>query len=58
MKNYDRKAERTAKFNKRKQSKNRSRSKGYKKEQLQEEDLINDFKNWKNGLSRDSDRLR
>ena len=33
---YDRKAERTARFNKKKQSKNKARTKGYRKEQLQE----------------------
>jgi hypothetical protein len=52
---YDRKAERTARFNKKKQSKNKARTKGYRKEQLQEKDDIDDIKNWKAGLLRDSD---
>jgi hypothetical protein len=52
---YDRKAERTARFNKKKQSKNKARTKGYRKEQLQEKDDIDDIKNWKAGFLRDSD---
>ena len=52
---YDRKAERTARFNKKKQSKNKARTKGYRKEQLQERDDIDDIKDWKAGLFRDTD---
>ena len=55
MSSYDRKAERTARFHKRKQSKNKARTKGYRKEQLQEKDDINDLKDWKTGLPGDSD---
>ncbi len=54
MSSYDRKAERSAKFHKRKQSKNKARTKGYRKEQLQEKDDIDDLKDWKAGLLRDS----
>ena len=52
---YDRKAERSARFHKRKQSKNKARTKGYRKEQLQEKDDIDDLKDWKAGLLGDSD---
>ena len=55
MSSYDRKAERIAKFNKKKKSRNKARTKGYRKEQLQEKDDIDDIKNWKAGLLRDSD---
>ena len=55
VRSYDRKAERTARFNKKKQSKNKARTKGYRKEQLQEKDDINDIKNWKARLLRASD---
>ena len=55
MSSYDRKAERTAKFHKRKQSKNKARTKGYRKEQLQEKDDINDLKDWQTRLFRDTD---
>ena len=52
---YDRKAERIAKFNKKKKSRNKARTKGYRKEQLQEKDDINDLKDWQAGLFRDTD---
>ena len=52
---YDRKAERAARFHKRKQSKNKARTKGFRKEQLQEKDDINDLKDWQAGLFRDTD---
>ena len=52
---YDRKAERIAKFNKKKNSRNKARTKGYRKEQLQEKDDINDLKDWQAGLFRDTD---
>ena len=52
---YDRKAERVARFNKKKQSKNKARTKGYRKDQLTEKDDEYDLKNWKTELSRDTD---
>ncbi len=55
MSSYDRKAERVARFNKKKQSKNRARTKGYRKEQLREKDDEHDIKNWQAGLFGDSD---
>ena len=55
MSSYDRKAERVAKFNKKKRSKSKARSKGYRKEQLSEKDDRYDIKNWEAGLFRDSD---
>ncbi len=55
MSSYDRKAERIAKFNKKKNSRNKARTKGYRKEQLQEKDDINDLKDWQAGLFRDTD---
>lgn len=55
MSSYDRKAERVARFNKKKQSKNKARTRGYRKEQLNEKDDEYDIKNWQAGLSRDSD---
>ena len=55
MSSYDRKAERTAKFNKKKRSKNKARSKGYRKEQLSEKDDEYDIKKWQAGLFRNSD---
>ena len=55
MSSYDRIAERIAKFNKKKKSRNKARTKGYRKEQLQEKDDINDLKDWQAGLFRDTD---
>jgi hypothetical protein len=55
---WDRKAERTERFNKRKQSKNKARTKGYRQAQLKEKDDVDDIKNWENGLPRHRDRLR
>ena len=55
MSTYDRKAERVARFNKKKQSKNKARTKGYRKNQLTEKDDEYDLKNWKTELSRDTD---
>lgn len=55
MSSYDRKAERVARFNKKKQSKNRARTKGYRKEQLREKDDEHDIKNWQARLFGDSD---
>ena len=54
---WDRKAERTEKFNKRKKSKNKARTKGYRKDQLREKEDINDIENWQDELSRNRDRL-
>ena len=47
---WDRKAERLEKFNKRKQSKNKARTKGYRKDQIKEKENINDIKNWQDEL--------
>ena len=50
---WDRKAERTERFNKRKQSKNKARTKGYRQTQLREKEAIDDIKNWEDELVRD-----
>ena len=55
MSSYDRKAERVARFNKKKQSKNKARTRGYRQEQLKEKDDEYDIKNWEAGLSGNSD---
>ncbi len=52
---WDRKAERTEKFNKRKKSKNKARTKGYRQSQLKEKDDIDDIKNWQYELFGDRD---
>ena len=52
---WDRKAERTERFNKRKQSKNKARTKGYRQSQLREKEDIDDIKNWEVELFRDRD---
>ena len=52
---WDRKAERTERFNKRKQSKNKARNKGYRQTQLREKEDIDDIKNWEDELLRDRD---
>lgn len=52
---WDRKAERTKKFNKRKDSKNKTKTKNYRKSQLREEEGLDDIKNWNSGLLGDSD---
>ena len=54
---WDRKVERRERFNKRKQSKNKARTKGYRKDQLREKEDINDIQTWQEELSRDRDRL-
>ena len=54
---WDRKVERRERFNKRKQSKNKARTKGYRKDQLREKEDINDIQNWQEELSRDRDKL-
>jgi len=54
---WDRKEERRERFNKRKQSKNKARTKGYRKDQLREKEDINDIENWEDELSRHRDRL-
>ncbi len=55
MTSWDRKAERVEKFQKKKKSKTKARTKGYRKEQLKEKDDLDDIKNWHTGLLRDSD---
>jgi len=54
---WDRKAERTEKFQKRNKAKdkkqNKARTRSYRKEQLKERDDLNDIKDWKTGLFRD-----
>lgn len=55
MSSYDRKAERIERFHKKKQSKNKARTRGYRKEQLREKDDEHDIQNWKAGLFGDSD---
>ena len=52
---WDRKAERTKKINKRKDSKNKAKTKNYRKSQLREEEGLDDIKNWNSGLLGDSD---
>ena len=52
---WDRKAERSERFQKKKKSKNKARTKGYRQAQLKEKDDLDDIKNWKAGLFRDSD---
>tara|TARA_S200002703_G_scaffold60710_1_gene52599 strand:- start:215 stop:379 length:165 start_codon:yes stop_codon:yes gene_type:complete len=52
---WDRKAERTEKFNKRKKSKNKARTKGYRQSQLKEKDDVDDIKNWQYELFGDRD---
>ena len=52
---WDRKAERTERFNKRKQSKNKARTKGYRQTQLRAKEDIDDIKNWEDELLRDRD---
>ena len=54
---WDRKVERRERFNKRKQSKNKARTKGYRKDQLREKEDINDIQNWQEELSSDRERL-
>lgn len=55
MSSWDRKEERRERFNKRKQSKNKARTKGYRKDQLREKEDIYDIENWDPRLFRDSD---
>jgi hypothetical protein len=54
---WDRKAERVEKFNKRKKSKNKARTRGYRQSQLREKDDVDDIKNWEDELFRHRDRL-
>tara|TARA_R100001510_G_C7630630_1_gene189544 strand:+ start:743 stop:907 length:165 start_codon:yes stop_codon:yes gene_type:complete len=49
---WDRKAERTERFNKRKKSKNKARTKGYRQSQLREKEDSNDIENWEDELFR------
>jgi len=55
---WDRKVERTQKFQKKKASKNKARTKNYRQSQLREEDGLDDIKNWKGRLPGDTDRLQ
>ena len=52
---WDRKQERSNAFNKKKQAKNKARTKNYRKSQLREKEDFDDIKNWKGRLSRDTD---
>ena len=52
---WDRKEERRERFQKRKQSKNKARTRGYRQSQLREKEDIDDIKNWQDGLSRNRD---
>ena len=52
---WDRKQERSKAFNRKKQAKNRARTKNYRKTQLREKEDLNDIKNWEGRLSRDTD---
>jgi hypothetical protein len=52
---WDRKAERSRNFQKRKASKNKARTKSYRKTQIREKEDFDDIKNWQDGLSRDTD---
>ncbi len=52
---WDRKAERSRKFNKRKASKNRAKTKTYRKSQLREREDLDDIKEWERELSRNRD---
>lgn len=57
MSSWDRKAERTEKFQKRNKVKNKkqnkARTRSYRQEQLKEKDDLNDIKEWEAGLFRD-----
>jgi hypothetical protein len=56
---YDRKAERIERFHKKNKAKdkkqNRARTRSYRQSQLKEKDDLNDIKDWKAGLFRDTD---
>ena len=52
---WDRKAERSENFQKRKASKNKAKTKNYRKAQLREKEDLNDIKNWEGRLSGDTD---
>ena len=52
---YDRKAERIEKFNRKKKSKNKARTRNYRQSQLKEKDDLDDIKDWQAGLFRDTD---
>ena len=47
---WDRKTERSNAFNKKKQSKNKARTKSYRKTQLREKEDFDDIKNWQDEL--------
>ena len=50
---WDRKQERSNAFNKKKQAKNKARTKNYRKSQLREKEDLDDIKEWEGRLSRD-----
>ena len=52
---WDRTLERSKAFNRKKQAKNRARTKNYRKTQLREKEDLNDIKNWEGRLSGDTD---
>tara|TARA_R100001440_G_scaffold16938_2_gene28671 strand:+ start:1889 stop:2053 length:165 start_codon:yes stop_codon:yes gene_type:complete len=52
---WDRKQERSKAFNRKKQAKNKARTKNYRKTQLREKEDFDDIKNWQRGLSGDTD---
>ena len=52
---WDRKQERSKAFNRKKQAKNRARTKNYRKTQLREKEDLNVIKNWEGRLSGDTD---
>ena len=59
MSSYDRKAERIESFHKKNKAKdkkqNKARTRSYRQSQLKEKDDLDDIKDWKAGLLRDSD---
>jgi len=50
---WDRKAERAERFQKKKKSKSKARTKGYRQAQLKEKDDLDDIKDWQAELSGD-----
>ena len=59
MSSYDRKAERIEMFHKKNKAKdkkqNKARTRSYRQSQLKEKDDLDDIKDWKAGLFRDTD---
>ena len=52
---WDRKAERSQSFQKKKASKNKTRSKDYKKSRVKERENLDDLEEWNNRLFRNTD---